>query len=145
MTLDIKEYYKGKTIMITGCTGFIGKVILEKVIRTCTDVKKIYVMIRSKRGSTPLDRLNRDILSSVIFKELFENRPELVQMVRDKVVPVHGDLVSENLGMDPAVRAMLCAEIEVLISSAASVDFNESLVNMLPIDYLGPQRVMAFA
>ena len=33
--LKIKEFYKNKTIMITGCTGFIGKVILEKLLRVC--------------------------------------------------------------------------------------------------------------
>jgi len=50
--LNVKEFYKGKTILISGCTGFLGKIILEKLIRTCSDFKTIYVMIRKKQGTT---------------------------------------------------------------------------------------------
>ena len=32
--LKIKEFYANKTIFLTGCTGFIGKVMLEKILRT---------------------------------------------------------------------------------------------------------------
>jgi fatty acyl-CoA reductase len=34
----VKEFYRGKNILITGVTGFLGKVILEKLLRTCPDV-----------------------------------------------------------------------------------------------------------
>jgi alcohol-forming fatty acyl-CoA reductase len=50
--LNIKEFYKDKTILISGCTGFLGKIILEKVIRTIQDYKVVYVMIRDKRGTS---------------------------------------------------------------------------------------------
>jgi fatty acyl-CoA reductase len=30
----ISNYYTGKSILLTGTTGFVGKVMLEKVIRT---------------------------------------------------------------------------------------------------------------
>ena len=47
-SLNVKEFYKGKTILITGCTGFLAKVILEKILRSCPDVDKIYLMVRPK-------------------------------------------------------------------------------------------------
>lgn len=49
--LGVREFYKDKTILITGCTGYVGKIILEKLIR-CTEFKRIYVMIRNRAGST---------------------------------------------------------------------------------------------
>lgn len=33
--------------MITGGNGFVGKVLIEKLLR-CFDVEKIYLLIRSK-------------------------------------------------------------------------------------------------
>jgi fatty acyl-CoA reductase len=30
----ISDYYTGKSILVTGTTGFVGKVILEKLLRT---------------------------------------------------------------------------------------------------------------
>jgi len=46
--LGVRDFYRGKTLMITGCTGYIGKLMLEKLIRSCPDVKRIYVLIRSR-------------------------------------------------------------------------------------------------
>ena len=44
--LNIKDYYKGKNVLLTGCTGFLGKVILEKMLRSCSNVNKIFLLIR---------------------------------------------------------------------------------------------------
>ena len=49
-TLDVKEFYKGKTVFITGCTGFFGKVILEKLLRSCHEVEKLIVLVRTKKN-----------------------------------------------------------------------------------------------
>ena len=50
-TSQVKEFYKGKTVFVTGTTGFVGKVLLEKIIRS-TDVKRIYLMVRPKPNIT---------------------------------------------------------------------------------------------
>ena len=60
----IKEFYSGKTILLTGCSGFVGKVVLEKFLRVLSSTKKIYILVRPKRGTKPADRLWKDILSS---------------------------------------------------------------------------------
>ena len=53
-SLNVTEFYSGKTVFITGCTGFLAKVILEKLFRTCHDVGKIYIMVRPKRKMSPM-------------------------------------------------------------------------------------------
>jgi FlaA1/EpsC-like NDP-sugar epimerase len=45
-SLNIKDYYKGKNVLLTGCTGFLGKVILEKMLRSCSNVNKIFLLVR---------------------------------------------------------------------------------------------------
>jgi fatty acyl-CoA reductase len=50
--MEIREFYKGKTILLSGTTGFVGKVILEKILRSLAYVKRIYVMIRPKKTVT---------------------------------------------------------------------------------------------
>jgi len=64
--MSIPDFYRGKTILLTGTTGFVGKVILEKILRS-TDCKRIYVMMRPKKTVTPEERLTKEILSSEIF------------------------------------------------------------------------------
>lgn len=49
---QVASWYAGKNIFITGATGFMGKVLVEKLLRSCPNVKNIYLLIRSKRGQT---------------------------------------------------------------------------------------------
>ena len=55
---SIVEYYRGKTVLVTGATGFMGKVLVEKLLRACPDVDTLYLMVRHKAGQTPAQRIN---------------------------------------------------------------------------------------
>lgn len=55
--VSIPEYYEGKNILLTGATGFMGKVLLEKLLRSCPKVKAVYVLVRSKAKQTPEERI----------------------------------------------------------------------------------------
>ena len=47
----ITEFYQDKTILLTGSTGFLGKVVLEKILRSLPLVKCIYLAITPKVSS----------------------------------------------------------------------------------------------
>lgn len=72
-TLRVKDFYRGKNIFITGCTGFLAKVILEKLFRTCPDIGKLYIMVRAKKNTTPMGRIESEILTSPCFSKLTES------------------------------------------------------------------------
>ena len=55
--MDIKGFYKDKTILLTGTTGFVGKVVLEKFMRSLPNFKRIYVMVRPKKSISIQERL----------------------------------------------------------------------------------------
>ena len=63
----IKEFYKDKTIFLTGATGFLGKVVLEKFFRSLSEVKRIYILVRPKRGVEIMDRVMKEIFQSPCF------------------------------------------------------------------------------
>ena len=46
----ISSFYQGKSILIVGATGGLGKVILEKILRTFPNVKNIYITVRDKKN-----------------------------------------------------------------------------------------------
>ena len=68
MTLTVSEYYAGKQIFLTGATGFVGKVLLEKLLRCCPDVDAIYCLIRTKKNQNASDRL-RNLLHDKVNDE----------------------------------------------------------------------------
>lgn len=53
----IAEFYANTSIFITGGTGFMGKVLIEKLLRSCPKIKNIYLLMREKKGVTAADRL----------------------------------------------------------------------------------------
>lgn len=55
----IPEYFSGKSIFITGASGFMGKVLIEKLLRSCPDLKHLYLLMRGKRGVDSESRLQK--------------------------------------------------------------------------------------
>lgn len=56
---SIKQFYDGAEIFITGGSGFIGKALIEKLLRTCSGVKTIYLLMRPKKGMSADQRLHK--------------------------------------------------------------------------------------
>ena len=56
---SVSRFYDGKSVFLTGGTGFIGKVILEKLLRACPGVVKIFFLIRPKKGLDCSERLQK--------------------------------------------------------------------------------------
>ncbi|XP_041935591.1 fatty acyl-CoA reductase 1-like [Alosa sapidissima] len=54
----IGEYYAGKSVLITGATGFMGKVLVEKLLRSCPRVCALYLLVRPKAGQSMQERVD---------------------------------------------------------------------------------------
>lgn len=62
---DIIEFFRGKCVFITGATGFLGKLLVEKLLRTCDGIDTVYVMVRDKKGkdiNARVDELYSDVV-----------------------------------------------------------------------------------
>lgn len=64
----VSKTFIGKTIFITGGSGFLGKVLIEKLLRKCLGIEKIYLLLRPKKGSSPKQRIETIFSSAVRFK-----------------------------------------------------------------------------
>ena len=65
---SIVDFYAGRTVLVTGATGFMGKVLLEKLLRSCPTITRIYVLIRPKKGLSVEMRLTQLLESKVTSK-----------------------------------------------------------------------------
>lgn len=56
-TTPIQDFYNNTSIFVTGGTGFLGKVLIEKLLRSCPGVRTIYVLVREKKGKNAHQRM----------------------------------------------------------------------------------------
>ncbi|WRX25521.1 Fatty acyl-coenzyme A reductase, partial [Theobroma cacao] len=55
--IGIVKFLRGKDFFITGSTGFLAKVLIEKILRTVPDVGKIFLLIKAKNREAAMERL----------------------------------------------------------------------------------------
>lgn len=63
--MTIKEFYNGRHIFITGSTGFMGKTLIEKFVRSCPEIGNIYLLIRHRKGKDIKSRVQEMLDSPV--------------------------------------------------------------------------------
>jgi len=141
----ISDYYAGRSIFITGGTGFMGKVLLEKLLRSCPGINKIYVLIRTKKGQLPQDRLQA-MLKGRLFLPL-TSRLQACQAstVLSKVVAVAGDITEPNLGISMADEQMLVNDVSVIFHAAATVKFDDDLADSIKMNVKGTLSIVNLA
>jgi long-chain acyl-CoA synthetase len=146
----IQRYFADKTVLVTGATGFLGKALLEKMLRSLPDVRRLYLLIRPRQQgnrTTPADgRFRGEVLQSSVFDRLKQELGDRFDdHVDQRVRVINGDLTDERLGVSEADYRLLADETEVIINSAAVVVFDERLDLSLNLNTLGAKRLLDFA
>lgn len=54
---SIPETFAGADVFITGGSGFMGKVLIEKLLRSCPQVGNVFVLLRPRKGKLAKERV----------------------------------------------------------------------------------------
>ncbi|XP_066584285.1 fatty acyl-CoA reductase wat-like [Prorops nasuta] len=133
----IQNFYSNQSIFITGGTGFLGKVLIEKLLRTCSDISCIYVLIRPKKGEEIEQRIEK-ILDDAVFERVKREVPKY----RHKVVPMLGDCSKPDLGLSEADKNILISDVSIIFHVAATVRFDEKLRDAVAINIGGTKEIL---
>ena len=139
---NMLEAYCGAGVLLTGCTGFLGKVVLEKLLWSLPQAGKVYVLIRSKKGTDISERLRKEVLESACFDRLRAQRPDFAGFVDTHIQAISGDLMREDLGLSSHDVALLTTQVNIVIHSAGTVDFNNRLDQIVQMNALGTLRLL---
>ncbi|XP_050358331.1 putative fatty acyl-CoA reductase CG5065 [Nymphalis io] len=104
------------------------------------NIRKIYVLVRQKKGRSVQERLN-GILENPVFTILRKEKPSFV----DKIVGIEGDVSEINLGIHEKTWASLTNEVNVIVHAAATINFVETIKKATLINVRGTREMLKFA
>jgi thioester reductase-like protein len=105
--------------MLTGVTGFLGKVLLEELLRQRDEtlVEQVYVLIRPRGVLSAEERFWREVVPSKCFSRL---PPDWASCV----VVVEGQLERPDLDLNQSARDEITGRVTHLLHVAASISFD---------------------
>ncbi|KAI3523286.1 hypothetical protein L1887_01346 [Cichorium endivia] len=144
---SIVNFLENKVVLITGATGFLAKIFVEKILRVQPNVKKLYLLIRAPDAESALQRFNTEAVAKDLFKLLKEKYgANLQNFLTEKVTPVAGDITYEDMGIqDCNLKVEMWRDVDVVVNVAASTNFDERYDVALTLNTLGAKYVLNFA
>ncbi|XP_020857626.1 fatty acyl-CoA reductase 1 isoform X2 [Phascolarctos cinereus] len=138
--VSIPEYYEGKNVLLTGATGFLGKVLLEKLLRSCPKVNSVYVLVRQKAAQTPQERVE-EVISGKLFDRLRDENPQF----RQKIIAVSSELTQPKLALSEENKNMILDSTNIIFHCAATVRFNENLRDAVQLNVIATRQLILLA
>ncbi|XP_076178777.1 fatty acyl-CoA reductase wat [Ptiloglossa arizonensis] len=133
----IQRFYNGQSIFMTGGTGFMGKLLMEKLLRECPGISFIYLLVRPKKGKDVHQRIE-EVFDDPLFSKLKEKQPKF----RHQVVAIAGDCSLPGLGISASDRALITRDVSIVFHVAATVRFDEKMKLAVPINVRSPKDAL---
>lgn len=143
---SLASSFAGKTVLVTGFTGFLGKVWVSLVLDRFPDVRRVILLARGQGDTAAEARV----------AGVFERSPALRPLRRRygagyaafleaRVATVEGDCGEERLGLDSRTYERLAAETDLVVHFAGLVDFEPDPVDALRANTYGALSIARFA
>ncbi|XP_010031500.2 fatty acyl-CoA reductase 3 [Eucalyptus grandis] len=144
---SVIQFLENKTILVTGATGFLAKIFLEKIVRVQPNVKKLFLLLRASDAKAATRRFHDEIIGKELFRVLKEKcGSDFNAFISEKITLVPGDIIYADLGVkDSSLRQQMLDQIDVIVNLAATTKFDERYDVALGINALGAKHVINFA
>ncbi|GLT44493.1 hypothetical protein SLA2020_183850 [Shorea laevis] len=141
------QFLENKTILVSGATGFLAKVFVERVLRIQPNIKRLYLLMRAADVNSAHQRLHKEVLGKELFSVLRGILGSNIDsFFHEKVIPVPGDISCENLGIqDITLRKEIWRNTNIVVNCAATTNFDERYDVALAINTMGALNVLNFA
>ncbi len=136
--IEVGAVLRGQRIFITGATGFVGKVLVEKLLWSIPDLGRLVLLIRPGSGRDVDQRFRDEIADSPIMARLRTRHQDAwLSWLESKVEVVPGDLGQDRFGLDDETYGLLSQRVDRVVASAATVTFDERLDRALELNARG--------
>ena len=149
--LRIRETFADKTVLLTGATGLVGKVLLVKMLRDLPETTRVLLLIRdlvSPDGSrrSAADRMRLEIMDNEALtgcRDAWGN--SFAEQWAARVECIVCDLSQPSLGLESSERALLSSRVDLVIGCAAAGDLDAPLDEALAVNVFAPRDLLEVA
>ena len=143
----IADSLAGKHVVLIGATGFLGKVLVEALLREAPGVAQLTLLVRAGKNGEQADmRIARELFSTPLFRQLRDAIGDAAFNERTaRVRAVAADINQPRLGLDALRYQALAESADLIINSAASVNFREALDKAMLTNMHAVDRLANFA
>jgi thioester reductase-like protein len=127
-------------VLLTGATGFVGKVVLEALVRRRAElgVERVFALVRARDAAHAAARFRTSVHASPCFAAHARGWEQRVEALA-------GDVTRPGLGLAAAARERVTAEVTHVIHCAASVEFTLPLTEALTVNTCGALNALELA
>lgn len=144
--LDVRAALTGRAILVTGVTGFVGKVWLSQLLHELPDVGRVYVLARRGDHASAEDRLRHLIERSPAFRPLrARHGAALGRLLGARLEALDGDVTLPRCGLDDATVARLGDDLDAIVHFAGLTDFDPDPGAAIAINVRGAGHVADLA
>lgn len=144
--LDVRAQFEGARLLILGGTGFLGKIFWIMLLARYPELGRIYLLVRKSKTKTSEERFWSEIATSEAMDPLRAQHGDGFEaFLRDKIVPIDGDVGRPLCGIDEARIRELKGTIDAVVNVAGVVDFNPPLDEALDTNAFGAQNLIALS
>jgi thioester reductase-like protein/1-acyl-sn-glycerol-3-phosphate acyltransferase len=143
--LSVERTLQSRVVLLTGFTGFVGKCVAERILRSFPGVRKILLLVRRSKDVTALQRVRAIFFESPCFGNLRRaHGSKFAEFFDEKVGVLEADMEQERLGLS-AESLEIALGCHVIINCAANVDFNQRLDLQFNTNLFGCLRLLDIA
>ena len=142
--ISIIQSMEGMNVFITGATGFVGKVLLEKILRSIPSCGKLIILVRPRKGSTAAARVQKEIVQSEVFNRLRSERPDCTEYILSKLHIVPGELTRPNMGLSDEDLEFCKRNVNIVLHIAAITDFNQRIDKAMEMNTMGIRHIYTY-
>ncbi|MCB9682670.1 MAG: SDR family oxidoreductase [Alphaproteobacteria bacterium] len=136
------EVFAGRHLVVTGVTGFLGKVWLAQLLTHLPDVGRITLLVRGQRKATAAQRVATMIDTSPAFRPLRHAvRGDLGAWLDARIEVVDADLALPDCGLDAHTARRVLSTADAIVHVAGLTDFQPDPRKSFPVNVHGTRHV----
>src|SRR5690554_6618370 len=142
---SVSETLSGRTLLLSGVTGFLGKAFLSMLLRYHPDIAQVYVLIRARKTMSAEERFFQTVANNTVMdplREIYEDG--YIDFIKEKCTVLAGDITEEHLGLGEDAARALSSKLDVFVNSAGLTNFNPNLESALRINTLSQFKMLDF-